>query len=946
MDDRCRCGTVRGGMARLPEGAITFMLTDLKGSTRAWNRKPKAMRTAMERRNAILANTVRNHAGALAETGRDGDTVLAAFRTAGAAAACALDLQGMFATESWPEGLELKVRVALHTGEGQLRQGRYVGAALNLCAGLLATCHHGQILLTKATGAMLAGDVPVGSTLEDLGVRRIRDLTRPEQVFQLTGPTRRSEFPPLRSLPQLPTNLPRYLTTFVGRAAELAALKSSLAKSRLVTLTGAGGSGKTRLAAELGRACLGRLPGGVWWVDLAPIDDARQMPGAVVAALQLPGRGPAQEVATAWLAARKTMLILDNCEHLVAACAEFCQAALERCPELTIIATSREALRLHAEARWPVSSMPATDAVKLFEARAQLVVPNYTVTASNLATVSQICARLDGMPLAIELAAARLDIMTEHEILSQLSDRFRLLTGGARIVPERQKTMVATIDWSYRLLADDEVRLFRRLAVFRGGFTLESAQAVCADVITAPVLDVLAGLVQKSMVVAERTEGGRSRYRLLESHLEYAENRLRESGELEGTRSRHYKYFLDALAARPGITHPMVSPTQELDKADWMAKESGNLWAALGWARNNADDRGLGLAVNFVPSDFTQARRLLEDLLEHSPLKGTVRVLALCRATYLAGAQGDYGAALHAAEGAVAHAREVGHVEWLAWALDRLGQTHQVRGELVAAAQIHEEAASLLKGSTNLRLLRATNASRVSLAIESGDLIGASAVLVGWVATDRTEGNVMGAAIHLDSLARAQLGMKDHQAAVDSWQEALSIWRRFNDFFGILKALSGMASAACAGGDDHRALRLAASASRLSRGSSLQLEPWPHRRLEAAEQLSRSRLGILESEQVWSEGWEMTLDQAIDYALAESDPEMAVDAGPLSLREREVAALVAAGMTNRQIAMRLFISERTAEGHVEHIRNKLGVRSRTEIATWAVARGLARAPNR
>src|SRR5712692_8107446 len=415
-------------MARLPEGTITFLVTDLQGSNRAWKRRPKSMRTAIERRDEILSSIVRDHSGQLVEAARARDTVLAVFRTAGAAAACALEIQKNVVSESWPEGLELKVRVVLHTGEAQFREGHYFGPTLNNCARLLTACRPGQILLTKATGAMLAKQMPSGAAIQDLGVRGLKDLAQPEHVFQLTDLTHSSQFRRIQSLPQSQTNLPYFLTTFVGRTAELSALKSSVGKSRLVTLTGAGGSGKTRLAAELGRACLRLWPGGVWWVDLAPVDDPSQVPGAVVAALHLPGQGPAQEVVTAWLAARKAALILDNCEQLVAACAEFCRAALTRCPELTIIATSREALRVPGEARWPVSSMPATDALQLFEARAQLVVPNYKVTASNLQTVKQICERLDGMPLAIELAAARLGMMTEHEILSQLADRFRLLT--------------------------------------------------------------------------------------------------------------------------------------------------------------------------------------------------------------------------------------------------------------------------------------------------------------------------------------------------------------------------------------------------------------------------------------------------------------------------------------------------------------------------------------
>jgi predicted ATPase/DNA-binding CsgD family transcriptional regulator len=746
----------------------------------------------------------------------------------------------------------------------------------------------------------------------------------------------------IRSLPRQLTNLPRYLTSFVGRNAELSALKSLLARSRLVTLTGAGGSGKTRLAVELGRACLGDWPGGVWWVELAPVDDPSQVPSAVAAALQLPELGQAQEVVTEWLAARRAVLVLDNCEHLVAACAEFCQAALQSCPELTIIATSREALGVPGEHRWSVSSMPATDAVRLFEARAQLIAPDYTVTPGNLETATQICEHLDGMPLAIELAAARLDMLTEHELLAQLSDRFRLLKAGSRTAPQRQQTMMATIDWSHRLLTEDEALLFRRLSVFRGGFTLESAQAVCADGIAGSALDALAGLVRKSMVVAERAERPRSRYRLLESQLAYAEDRLRETGELELVRRRHYEYFQESLTART-----LCPPSQNLaayGRADWIAQESGNLWAALAWARNNADDLGLSFAVDFGPRDFTQIRRLLADLLSHSLTQGTVRVGALCRDSLLALAQGDYGAALQAAEAAVAIARDVGDVEWVAWALTNLGFAHRCRGDLDAAAEINGEASSLLKGSNNLRLLRVVRGFAAFVAIDRGDYLGVTSILAECVATARAEGDVFWLEVYLDGLARAQLGMNNHQAAVVSWKDALSISRRINNFVGIVICLDGLSCVAAATGDELRALRLAAAASRLAGQWSVQSDPWVLRHTEAAGQRSRSRLGARKSEEAWEEGWALSADPAIDYALGESEPPPRVDPGPLSPRELEVVKLVAAGMTNRQIAKRLFVAERTVDNHLEHVREKLAVKTRAQIAAWVVQRGLAPGP--
>ncbi len=743
------------------------------------------------------------------------------------------------------------------------------------------------------------------------------------------------------SLPQTLTNMPRYLTTFVGRGAELSALQSLLPTARMVTLTGAGGSGKTRLAAELGQACLGLWPGGVWWVELASVDDPLQVPDVVAAALRLPGRGQTQEVVTALLAARRAVLFLDNCEHLVAACAEFCQAALQSCPELTVIATSRETLGVSGEVRWPVSSMPATDAVQLFEARAQLVLPDFKATAANLEAVTQICDRVDGMPLAIELTAARLDVLTEQELLSQLSDRFGLLKAASRTAPERQQTMMATIDWSYRLLTEDEALLFRRLSVFRGGFTLESAQAVCADGMAGIVLDALAGLVRKSMVVAERARGPHSRYRLLESHLAYAEDRLRETGELELARRRHYEYFQESLAAR--TLWPLV-PSLASALPDFAAEESANLWAALGWARHNAEDLGLSIAVDFGPKDFTQARSLLADLLSHSPAQGTVRVGALCRATLFAFAQGDYGQALQAAESAVAIARGLGDAGWVAWALNCLGQAHRHRGDLAAAAEIFEEASSFLKESTSRRLLSVVRCSVALIAIETGDYPGGSALLTDCVATARAEVDVFWLPIYLDGQARAQLGMKDHQAAIISWKEAVSVNRRINDFAGIVNGVNGLSCVAAATGADDRALRLAAAAGRLSGEWSVHSDPWLRRRAEAAEQRSRSRFGARKSEEAWKEGWALSTKQAIDYALDESEPQRGADAGPLSRREQEVVKLVAAGMTNRQIAERLFIAERTVDNHLEHVREKLAVKTRAQIAAWVVQRGLAPGP--
>ena len=708
----------------------------------------------------------------------------------------------------------------------------------------------------------------------------------------------------------------------------------------MVTLVGPGGVGKSRLAAEVGRTSLDLWPEGAWWVELAAVSDPRQVAEAVSSALERPGRGSAQDAVIAWLHDRRALLVLDNCEHLVAACAELSQEALERCANLTILATSREALGVPGEAKWPVLSLQASDAVPLFEVRAALVRPNFKITAANLQSVSDICERVDRLPLAIELAAARVGVLTEGEILNQLADRFQLLAGGTRTAPERQQTMRATIDWSYRLLSGDEALLFRRLSVFRGGSTLESVQAICGKDL-ATVLQLLAALVEKSLVVADRAEGTGTRYGLLESHLDYAADQLRESGELEIIQRRHYEYFRDRLTA---ATNPQQQqPGAFLPHRRWVARELGNLWAALGWARNGTEDMGLSLLVDLTLRDLTQERMLLKDLLAHSRAGGSLRVKALNNAAYLAWAQGDHEAALQAAESSVSLARELGEAELLAFSLNGLAMAHQGRGELAAAVELYEEASGILQSSKNRAWLTIRNSMGV-VAVNRGDYVAASEILTEVVQAAKAQDDLWLYIGFLDSLAYAQLGLKDLKAAGASWKEALAIARDLADDLVVFTSLKGLAGVASARGDDGRALRLAAAADRLAGTQSLSADAWLSLQVEESQHLSRSRLGVRKSDEARHQGSAMTLDQAIDYALSDIEPPILGDADPLTRREREVVQLVAAGMTNRQIARRLFIAERSAEGHVERIRNKLGVRSRVEVATWAVEHGLIDAP--
>src|SRR6202171_333405 len=621
-----------------------------------------------------------------------------------------------------------------------------------------------------------------------------------------------------------PINLPHHLTSFVGREAELRSLKDLLGKARMVTLTGTGGAGKIRLANEVARANLALWPDGLWWMELSATDDVS---GSVVAPLQLPGRGPAQDVIASWLAARKALLVLDNCEHLVADAAASSQRVLDRCPQLSIIATSREPLGVPGEARWPVAPLRDPDMLLLFESRARLVAPKFKVAGPNLEHVTQICERLDRLPLAIEMAAARIDVMSEQELLGNLNDRFRLLTSGSRTVPERQQTMAAAIDWSYRLLSEGEVRLFRRLSIFQGGFTPEGVQAVCADEADSNLMGLLGALVQKSMVVADRLDDGSTRFRLMESHHAYALERLREADELQLMNKRHYEYYVGfssrtSPARGPKYEGPSAGVAEQRSKA----RESANLWAALMWAKDHTDDRGLSLAFEVTASYFSDHARgtaLLLDLLGDSDDSPAVdlRARALVVAALRLSRQGDDETSKSLAARGVNLARRQPDPELLAYVLHIAGNVYSAGGELDTAVDLCTEAVTLLKGSSNLRLTMAVKNALALLAVERADYAWARDLLTECVAYGRAAGNTARMAPHLESLANAQLGLGDVPAATASWTEALSIFRDLNDPFGTIWCLGGLALVAAAHENHERSLRLAASVDRISREWSL-----------------------------------------------------------------------------------------------------------------------------
>ena len=587
----------------LPTGTVTLLLADVEGSTKLWETQRDAMTAAIARMNQAASNLVAEHNGVRPVEQGEGDSFVAAFARAGDAIECALALQRA-------DLAPIKLRIGVHTGDVQLRdEGNYAGTTINKTARIRDLAHGGQTVISAATEEMVEDQLPAEAWLTDLGRHGLRDLPRPVRVSQLCHPDVRNEFPPLRTTNVVAAqNLPTQLTSFIGRATQIVDITESLAVNRLVSLTGAGGAGKTRLAIEVADRMTSQFPDGVCYADLAPITHPDLVPLTLARALGLPDQ-PGRSITETLLRSirdRRLLLIFDNCEHLLEASAELVNAILADCSRVTILATSREPLMVAGEVNWQVPSLSLADeAVELFTDRARRARPDFSVTEANSDTVAEICRRLDGMPLAIELAASRVRALSLDEIVNSLHDRFRLLTGGARTAVRRQQTLRASVDWSHALLTEPERVLFRRLAVFMGGFDLEAAQAVAGttEVERFQVLDQLSLLVDKSLVVAESSIGP-TRYRMLETVRQYALEKLGESGEADDVRGRHRDYYtslaveLDAPATS-GHDRRMSRAVSEMD----------NLRAAFVWSSENSEPaKAMDIAACLQPLWLSRGR--------------------------------------------------------------------------------------------------------------------------------------------------------------------------------------------------------------------------------------------------------------------------------------------------------------------------------------------------
>jgi predicted ATPase/class 3 adenylate cyclase/DNA-binding CsgD family transcriptional regulator len=587
----------------LPTGTVTLLLADVEGSTRLWETQAEEMTAAIARLDDTLTDLMAAHHGVRPVEQGEGDSFVLAFARASDAVSCALALQRAPLAP-------IRLRIGLNTGEIQLRdEGNYIGPTINRTGRLRDLAHGGQTVLSGATESMVLDHLPDDAWLTDLGTHALRDLPRPERVVQLCHPDIRNEFPPLRTgAAEVTHHFPVQLTSFVGRNTQIADVRKLLAGNRLVTLTGAGGVGKTRMALEVAATTATEFDDGTRYVDLAPITDPDVVPVAVARALGLPdqpGRSTMDTIVRS-IGERRMLVVLDNCEHLLDASAELITVLAGACTGLTLLTTSREPIGVVGESTWRVPSLTLADeAVELFADRARLASPDFRVAADDLAVVTEICRRLDGVPLAIELAAARVRALSLHEINDSLHDRFRLLTGGSRTAVRRQQTLRASVDWSHALLSEPERVLFRRLAAFVGGFDLNAAQKVTgsSDVERYQVLDQLSLLVDKSLVVAESARG-HTRYRLLETVRQYAAEKLGESDESVAIRARHRGYYTSMAAELdnpPAGQHEKLLGQAELN--------IDNCRAAFAWSQDNGDaEAAMQLASSLLPMWLARGR--------------------------------------------------------------------------------------------------------------------------------------------------------------------------------------------------------------------------------------------------------------------------------------------------------------------------------------------------
>jgi predicted ATPase/class 3 adenylate cyclase len=923
-------------VASPPTGTLTFLFTDIEGSTKLWERDSSVMQVALARHDEILRSAIEERGGYVFKT--VGDAFCCAFPTAPDALEAALDAQRLLLEERWGESAPLRVRMALHTGAAEERDGDYFGPPLNRVARLLSAAHGGQVLLSLPTQELVRDQLPAGTTLRDLGEHRLKDLFRPERVFQVLASGLPSEFPSLRTLNAYRNNLSLQPTPLIGRKREVAEVYERLLRPevRLLTLTGVGGTGKTRLGLQAAAELTEQFEDGVFFVSLAAIRDPQLVVPAMAATLGVKEAGgqPLLESVEDSLGEKHILLMVDNFEQVIEA-APVVTELLSTASNLKVLATSRIPLRLYGEHEYAVPPLALPDperlpsverlthyeAVRLFVERAQAAKADFSVTNESAPAVAQICYRLDGLPLAIELAAARIKVLSPQKMLGRLGNRLKLLTGGARDLPERQRTLRSTIEWSYGLLGEGEKVLFARLSVFAGGRTMEAIEAICDAEGDLPVdvLDGLSSLVDKSLLKQEEGAGGEPRFVMLETIHEFAREKLQESEESEDIRRLHAEYFL-ALAEE---AEPAVEGAQQPVWLERLEEEHDNMRRALSWSLGQGQDSELALRMSaalgefwYLRGYFGEGRRWLEEALAKSGRTPTAaRARALQRVSWLAFQQGDLDRAEEASEeglglegveffrtaggdstaaelqrllGIVVGAQgefererelleesltlsqEAGNLRGMAASLFTLGSAWRQQGDLERATQLLEEALTMFRETGDQYLIASVLTHLGFTFLFQGDLERATATSEEAAAMLREQKHLAYLADALNNLGWVALLRGDSERARALYAESMQAQREIGAKVTAPENLLGLACVAAAQGEAERAARLFGASEALPEAMGAPLEPGERALQEPYLAAARSKLDETSWQEAWAEGRAMRLEEAISYALEEA----------------------------------------------------------------------------
>lgn len=829
------------------------------------------MKGVITRQEALLRQAIEQQNGRLFKT--LGDACFAVFSNAADAVAASLNAQLALCDEEWSLSQPVRIRMALHAGIAEERDNDYFGPPLNRTARLLAIAHGGQILLSGVIKEQISETVPALASLRPMGWHRLKDLQQKEEVFQLDHPTLLKDFPPLQSLSNaaLPNNLPLQVTSVIGRERESEEVKNLFVRTRLLTLTGSGGCGKTRLALQVAADMLEQFPDGVWFVDFAPLSESDLIPQTVANMLGIKEEAgkPITQVLTDWMKSKRLLLLLDNCEHLLEGCVSLVSRLLRGCPDVKVLATSQEPLNTSGEQtyRVPSLSLPSLDtqalgnlaatppfpiryrdgvpltaqnlvqyeAVRLFVERARQSLPDFDLTDANAPAIASICVRLDGIPLAIELAAARVSALSIEEIAERFDDRFRLLTGDGNAVLPRQQTLRAAIDWSYDLLDSQERTLLRRLPVFVAGWTLKAAESVCAlppDLVSDiegeesleewEVLEVLLSLVDKSLAIAEEIEG-QMHYRLLESVREYARERLNEEQEEEPLlRQRHAAYYVQYFQQQ----REFLRTAQEAEALRLLEQESGNFRGALEWACQQNDPfvkgemaLGLSLILEYrgLPAAAMQALQPGLEAATHAPaMRSVLRARLLLQRAGLYLDLGNNVEAFADAEAAKSLYQEARDGTGESRANNLLGQAAMDTKDFALARALFTQAMDYLETTDDVyRAVVHNNLALVERRDPEGDQALAAYHLQEALVRQRKQGDRRGMAESLLNLGVLAHIQEKLEVANEYYMEALEIEQTLGDRFGVGRALNNLGEIAEAHGDIRRACRYYAASERL-----------------------------------------------------------------------------------------------------------------------------------